>query len=123
LLGQGVPLGTLDSTLHALDVMGIFNPQLLQMVLRWSPKQVQRMAESISPELRSSVRAALVMQRGQFGQVLERGARRQAEENVPDRYQKDGAIRQAGAACLLILGLSSAAKLAIRQSQQLNARP
>ena len=114
MLGQGVPLGTLDSTLGALDDMGIFNAQLLEMVLRWSPKQVKRMAESIMPELRSLVRAALSIQRGQFGKLVERGVTRQAEENISDRYLNHGVIHLAGVTFLLILGLSSAAKLAIR---------
>jgi hypothetical protein len=102
LLGQDVPLNTLDSILEALDLMGIFNVEVLQMVLRWGPKQVQKMAEPFSPELRSSVKTALSIQCGQFNEILKRGCRRQEEEQVPDRHLSIGMIHQDGATCLLI---------------------
>lgn len=70
--------------------MGIYNTELLQMVLKWGPKQVKRMAESISPEL--SVTAALSVPRGQFKNILERGRRRQVEGNIPVIYLNNGTI-------------------------------
>jgi hypothetical protein len=99
--------------------MGIFNADLLQMVIKWGPKQVKRMAESISLEL--SVTAALSIPHGQFEKILEHGRRRQNEANAPDIYLNNGTILRASVMCLLILGSSRAAKLAICKQRQLNA--
>jgi hypothetical protein len=99
--------------------MGIYNTELLQMVLKWGPKQVKRMAKSISPKL--SVTTALSIPCGQFEHILERGNNRLVEANMPVIYLNNGTILQASATCLLIFGSSRAAKLAIGKQRQLNA--
>ena len=77
------------------------------------------MAESIPPEL--SVTAALSVPRGQFKNILERGRRRQVEGNIPVIYLNNGTILRASTVCLLILGSSRAAKMAMGRQRQLNA--